>query len=105
MLDWLASRFNDFVDFIWRIVLSLFDMLKDLFYFIIDALLSVGVVMLDGVGLLLSGLDVTQYFSMLPPETSHMLSQIGLSQALGMVVTCLTVRFTLQMIPFVRWGS
>jgi hypothetical protein len=80
-------------------------MLKDLFYFIIESLLTVGVVILDGVGLLLDGLDVTQYFSLLPPETSHMLSQIGLSQALGMVVTCLAVRFTLQMIPFVRWGS
>jgi hypothetical protein len=105
MLDWLASRFNDFVDFIWRIVLSIFDMLKDIFFFIIESLLTVGVVILDGVGLLLDGLDVTQYFSLLPPETSYMLNQIGLSQALGMVVTCLTVRFTLQMIPFVRWGS
>ena len=80
-------------------------MLKDFFYFIIESLLSVGVLILNGVGSLLDGLDIAQYATYLPPETTHMLGQIGLSQALGMVVTCLTVRFTLQMIPFVRWGS
>lgn len=105
MLDWLASRFNDFVDFMWRLVLSLFDMFKDLFYFIIESLLDVGVVMLQGVGSLMNGLDVAQYMTALPPETTNMLSQVGLSQAMGMIVTCLTVRFILQMIPFVRWGS
>lgn len=105
MLDWLASRFNDFVDFMWRLVLSLFDMLKDLFYFIIESFLEVAVLMLDGVGLLLNGLDIAQYMTMLPPETSHMLSQVGLSQAMGMVVTCISIRFILQTIPFVRWGS
>ncbi|MDX2367539.1 MAG: DUF2523 family protein [Colwellia sp.] len=105
MLDWLASRFNDIIDFFWRLVLSIFDMLKDLFYFIIESLLSVGVVMLDGIGLLMNGLDIAQYMTMLPPETTNMLSQVGLGQAMGMIVTCLTVRFVLQTIPFVRWGS
>ena len=105
MLDWLASRFNDFVDFMWRLVLSVFDMLKDLFYFVIESVLTVAVTLLEGVGLLLSGLDVAQYITMLPPETSYMLSQVGLSQALGMVVTCLSIKFILQTIPFVRWGN
>ena len=105
MLDWLASRFNDIVDFFWRLVLSVFDMLKDVFYFIIDSLLTVAVTLLDGVGLLMSCLDIAQYTSLIPPETSNMLSQVGISQGLGMIVTCLTVRFLLQTIPFVRWGS
>lgn len=105
MLDWFANRWNDFIDFLWRLVLSVFDMLKDFFFFIMESLLDVAVAMLDGVGALMNGLDVAQYISALPPETSHMLSQIGLSQAMGMVVTCIGVRFILQTIPFVRWGS
>ena len=105
MLDWLASRFNDIIDFFWRLVLSVFDMLKDVFYFIIDSLLSVGVVILGGLGGLMSGLDIAPFFNGLPPETLSFMSQIGISQALGMIVTCLGIRFILQMIPFVRWGS
>lgn len=105
MLDWLASRFNDIIDFFWRLVLSVFDMLKDLFYFIIDALLSVGVGILDGLGVLMSGLDIAPFITALPPETLSIMTQIGISQALGMIVTCLGIRFILQMIPFVRWGS
>lgn len=105
MLAWLASRFNDIVDFFWRLVLSVFDMLKDLFYFIMDAVLTVGVTILDGLGLLMSGLDIAPFFTALPPETLSIMTQIGISQALGMIVTCLGIRFILQMIPFVRWGS
>ena len=105
MLDWLANRWNDFIDFLWRLVLSVYDMLKDFFFWVIDSLLDVAVFMLDGVGSIVGTLDVTQYFSSIPPETSYILSLIGLSQALGMIVSCLIIRFTLQMIPFVRWGS
>jgi hypothetical protein len=105
MLDWLASRFNDIIDFFWRLVLSIFDMLKDLFYFIIEALMMVGVTILNGLGSLMSGLDIAPFFSALPAETLSIMTQIGISQALGMIVTCLGIRFILQMIPFVRWGS
>lgn len=105
MLDWFADRWNEFIDFMWRLVLSLFDMLKDFFYWIIEQLFSVGVLLLDSVGSLLSGLDVAQYFSAIPPEAAYMLSITGFSQATGMIVTCLSIRFILQMIPFVRWGS
>jgi len=105
MLDWFANRWNDFIDFMWRLVLSLFDMLKDFFIWIMDGLMTIGLTMLDGVGALMSGLDIAQYMSFIPPETSYMLTQIGFSQALGMIVTCLSVRFILQTIPFVRWGS
>ena len=105
MLDWFANRWNDFIDFMWKLVLSVFEMLKDFFIWIMESLMTVAVAILDGVGAVMGGLDVAQYMSFLPPETISILSQIGLSQAMGMIVTCLTVRFIIQMIPFVRWGS
>jgi len=105
MLDWFANRWNDFIDFMWKLMLSLFDMLKDFFIWIMESLMDVALLMLDGVGAMMSGLDVAQYMSFLPPETISTLSQIGLSQAMGMIITCISIRFILQMIPFVRWGS
>lgn len=105
MLDWFAQRWNEFIDFMWRLVLSIFDMLKDFFIWIMDGLMTIAVAMLDTVGSIMSGLDIAQYMAFLPPETTSMLSQVGLSQAMGMIVTCISVRFILQTIPFVRWGS
>lgn len=105
MLDWFANRWNDLIDFLWRLVLSLYDMLKDFFMWVIESLMDIGIYILDGVGSLLDGLNIAQYFTALPPETIYMLKITGFSEAMGMIVVCLGIRFTIQMIPFVRWGS
>ena len=105
ILDWFANRWNDMIDFVWRIVLSIYDMLKDFFMWIIESLMTIGIVLLDSVGFLLEGLDIAKYFTMLPSETLYMLQITGFSEAMGMIVTCLGIRFLLQTIPFVRWGS
>lgn len=105
MIEWLSNRWNDMIDYLWRLVLSFYDMLKDFFIWIMESLMDIGIFMLDGVGAMMSGLDIAQYMSFLPPETAYMLSITGFSEAMGMVVTCLGIRFILQMIPFVRWGS
>lgn len=105
MLDWFVSAYNDFVDFLYALLLTLGDMFKDLFLWFLEQLLEVGEMLLSGVGDMLSGLDIASYFSAIPSETAYILNAIGLSQALGMIVTSLGIRFLLQMIPFVRWGS
>ncbi|NQZ89068.1 MAG: DUF2523 domain-containing protein [Colwellia sp.] len=105
MLDWMAEAYNDFVDFTYRLLLSLMDMLKDLFIWMLEQLMNVGKLLLDSVGELMSGLDIAKYFAMIPPETGYYLNVLGVSQAMGMIVTCLGIRFLLQLIPFVRWGS
>lgn len=105
MLDWFAEVWNDFVDFAYRLLLSLIDMLKDLFIWIIEQLMKVAKAAIDGIGSMVGGLDVSSYFSAIPPETGYYLNILGVSQALGMIVTCLTIRFLLQLIPFVRLGS
>jgi len=105
VLDWLAETYNAFIDFLYRLLLSLMDMLKDLFIWMLEQLMNVGKLLLDGVGSLMSGLDIAQYFAMIPPETGYYLNLLGVSQAMGMIATCLSIRFLLQIIPFVRWGS
>jgi hypothetical protein len=105
MLDWFANRWNDLVDYLYQLVLTIYDVLKDFFTWALDGVLAAGVFILDSVGSLLDGLDVAKYFTALPPETLYMLKITGFSEAMGMIVVCLGIRFTVQMIPFVRWGS
>ena len=105
MLDWLANRFNDLIDFLWLLVLSFFDMLKDFFIWIMELILDAALLLMDGLSGLLDGLSTVGTFGALPPETMHMLSTLGLSEALGMIVTALSIRLLLQLIPFVRLGS
>ncbi len=42
---------------------------------------------------------------MIPPEAVNMLGLIKVPQAIAIIVAALVIRFTLQTIPFVRWGS
>lgn len=105
MLDWFANRWNDFVDFLWRIVLSVFDMLKDLFIWILEALMDLAILLIDGISYLFDGLATVGTFGSLPPETTNMLSMLGVAEGLGLIVTALTIRLLLQLIPFVRLGS
>lgn len=105
MLNWFANRWNDFIDFLWRLVLSVYDMLKDFFIWVMEQLTNVGILVLNSIAGLLSGLDVVSYWSALPPETAYFLNMIGLSQALGMIITAIGIRLILQLIPFTRLGS
>lgn len=105
MLDWLANAFNKFIDFLYALLLTLFDMLKDLLFWIFEQIFTVALFLLDGLGSLIEGLNVAQYFSALPPETIYLLSISGFGEAMGMITTCLVIRFLIQMIPLVRWGS
>jgi hypothetical protein len=105
MLDWLVETWNIFVDFLYSIVLTVYEIQKDFFLWILDQVFTVVLHILDGLGYLFQGLDVAQYISAIPPQTAHIASQIGLSQAMGMIITALTIRFFLQLIPLVRLGS
>ena len=49
--------------------------------------------------------DPQTYYSMIPPEVGQMLGAIGVTQAITIIVAALVIRFILQTVPFVRWGS
>jgi hypothetical protein len=105
MLDFFAELWNDFVDFSYSLLLSLLVMLKDLFYFILEQVFDLALLVLDGMGTLFNGLNISQYMSALPTQTISIISVIGLGEAMGMIVTCLSIRMLLQLIPFIRLGS
>lgn len=105
MLDWLATTWNEFKDFLWSIVLSVQEMHKDLTIWMFDSLLDIARLALQGTDAYFSGLNITAYTSSIPSEVSWFLNQIGVPQALTMIVTALTIRIVLQLIPFTRLGS
>lgn len=105
LLDWLAETWNEFKIFLWSIVLSIFEMYKDLFIFLFEQFLNLAHLALNGMDSYFDGLNISAYTSLIPPDVSWFLGQIGLTQALTMIVTAITIRILLQLIPFTRLGS
>jgi len=103
---WL-SNFSDyilnlFVDF----GVTLFNMLKDLFYWFFDLLVGFAVSALSVLDLsFLSNFVLSNYINALPPETLALLSAIKISTCLDIIISAIFIRLTLQLIPFTRLGS
>ncbi|TMP30183.1 VSK receptor [Pseudoalteromonas rubra] len=105
MLEWLAKTWVDFQQFLYSILLTLLDALKDLFYFIFEIFMDLVVVILEGMGALFEGLDISGYINGIPPNVAYYMGAVGLGEATGMIITSLTIRFMLQLVPFTRLGS
>lgn len=105
MLDWFANRWNDLVDVFYSIVLSFFDMLKDVFCFFLESMLSIVHFALNGLGSMLGALDIVQYLSILPPEVQNVMALAGVNDASSIIVAAIGIRILLQLIPFTRLGS
>lgn len=96
---------NDFVEFMHSIMLTLFDLLKEVFYFIFETLMDLIILALQGFDYLFEQLDILQYIEGVPTEAANLMGLIGVGEAMGMIVIALTIRFLLQLIPFIRLGS
>lgn len=105
MFDWLKEAWDSFVDFLWMLVLSIFDAIKDVFLWFFDSIMNLVIFIIDTLGDGLSSLDITQYLTALPDETRQILYLTGVSDAIVILTTALLIRLLLQLIPFVRFGS
>ena len=105
MPGWLRDFGNWILDMLKTLAYTLLTMIKDALMFIFEQILLLMTFLLDAMGDLFSALDITQYLSGIPPEVAWVMQQIGLGQALAMIITAITIRITLQLIPFTRLGS
>jgi len=102
----LLKKFTDlcawFLSVFKQVFIDLWNMISDLVCWFFESALALA----SGA---LSAIDVPfnpqTYYALVPPEASQMLGYIGITQALTLVVASLLIRFSLQTIPFVRWGS
>lgn len=105
MLDVLYSFWSTVVQFQVRFLLTFFEIFKTVFYKSVDGLFMLSIIALDGLGHLFSSLNVVQYVDAIPPETKNVLALIGVNEASSIIVSAIIIRLTLQIIPFVRFGS
>lgn len=105
MWDSIKSAVQALIDFIYRLFLSVTEFLKDFFWWLLDNLIGVAILMLDGLGTAFSGLNPLQYIDAIPNETKAMMAMTGFNECISIIIAAITIRFTLQLIPFVRWGS
>lgn len=108
VIDKISNFIIDFwkviTDFFKSFLLTLLDMLKDLLFFIFEAILELLVFILDSVGAAFNLVDISNWINF-PPEVANMIGLIGLSQAMGLIMSAIVIRISLQLIPFTRLGS
>lgn len=102
-VDMFTDIYRAITNFLYRLVISFVDMLKDLFFWIFETVTDVLLSIISSVFALFSPIEIPTSF--IPPNVSWVFSQIGLPNCLLIIVTALIVRMMLQLIPFVRLGS
>ena len=105
MPQWFINFGNWLLDILKTLSNTLLTMMKDVFLFAFEQILILITFILDGMGSLFQALDITSYMSGIPSGTAWVLSQIGLGQALSMIIAAITIRIFLQLVPFTRLGS
>ncbi|MEN3159613.1 DUF2523 family protein [Alkalimonas sp. NCh-2] len=105
MPQWLRDFGNWILDMLKTLAYTLLTMIKDALMFIFEQLMLLIIFLLDALGDLFSALDITQYIAGIPPDMAWVLQQIGLGQAISMIIIAITIRIMLQLIPFTRLGS
>lgn len=104
VLDWFGSWFEYFADLLKALVNTLFDMIREVFLWIVDSVLGLAMTLLSGV-MGNPELSIAQYFTALPVETREVIARIGLAEALVVIAGAIVIRLLLQLIPFTRLGS
>lgn len=97
----LAKYFGDLVVAVFK---AFWDLLTDAFCWVFDQILGVAIVALSAFDFSALSAQVGSWAS-LPSGLLEVLSAIGLSSAVGLIVSALAIRVLLQLIPFTRLGS
>lgn len=101
-IKWVGDLFIEVFKAAW-------DILRDLFVWIFEAMFKLAAGLLDGVA---DSFDIeglanrfAGYWDLIPAEVAQIMQAIGVSSALAIVATGIIIRMGLQLIPFVRLGS
>ena len=101
----LGNYWNLAIEFFYSCVLSLVEMIKDIFIWFFDSFMTICVTVVDSFGSMMTVFDITKYFNDLPVSVSNVMGLIGLGTCTQMIASAILIRILLQLIPFVRLGS
>jgi hypothetical protein len=105
ILDYLRAMLDWIVSLVTRSFEALWTMATDFACWVLDGLLGAGVSLLTALNNQVPSYNLNTAWSGLPVEVAGMAAALGVGEALAIIVAALVIRFILQMIPFVRWGS
>ena len=105
MLDWFSERWNDFLNLWLSFTYTLYDMTIDLVSFLFDSVFTFCVAIVSTLSGAFSSFGVLQYLSVLPDDMLNVMALVGVNEVSVIIVSAVTARFILQLIPFVRLGS
>ncbi|WP_017817623.1 DUF2523 family protein [Vibrio harveyi] len=104
-MEWLVDLFNKLLEFLYQLLLTLFDMLKDIFLWIVEQVMNAVNMVLPSVFALFAPVDMSQYMTSIPPTLAWVFAAVGVPQCLSIILAAITIRLLLQLIPFTRLGS
>ncbi|MGD1438790.1 DUF2523 family protein [Vibrio harveyi] len=104
-MEWLVDLFNKLLEFLYQLLLTLFDMLKDIFLWIVEQVMNAVNMVLPSVFALFAPVDMSQYMTIIPPTVAWVFAAVGVPQCLSIILAAITIRLLLQLIPFTRLGS
>lgn len=100
----IADLLKWFADLFIACFVAIWDLLKDLFCWMLDEGLKVAVSAINSLDV--SGVtNNLSAFGQIPGTVLQVMGALGVGQALGIISVALVIRFLLQLIPFVRLGS
>ena len=105
MPQFLIDFGNWFYDIFYAAVATLGVLIYDVLMLILEGFFIVGQTALDGIALTLHTLNLGSYITFLNPDVLAWIAAIGFTEAMGMVITAISIRLLLQIIPFTRLGS
>jgi len=104
VIDFFKEAFLYLYQKLESVVLTMFDMLKDFLFWMVDILLGFAIGILNTFAIPLNW-NPAEYISALPDEVINMMGLIGLGDATVIITTAILIRLGMQLIPFVRLGS
>ncbi|CDU14908.1 DUF2523 family protein [Vibrio coralliirubri] len=104
-MDWVVTLFNKLIEFLYKLILSLVDMLKDMVFWIVEQFMSAVSSGLSWAVSAFQPVDVSQYLQSIPPNVAWVMGAVGLPQCLSLIISAIALRMVLQLIPFTRLGS
>lgn len=100
----IAAVVKWFGDLFVAVFVALWDMITDAFTWVFDSALGVAVSALAEIPT--GGIENSVgAWGSLPAEILNALRLMGLGEAIAIITAAITIRFTMQLIPFVRLGS
>ncbi len=87
-MDWLVDLFNKLLVFLYQLLISLVNMLKDLFFWAVEQIMAMVNLLLSGVFSLFAPVDMSQYMTSIPPTVAWVMAALNVCPSFWPPLRC-----------------